>query len=357
LDLEVLGWDKYFQSQLDSQNLQTVIPGRVFRRSPAGQYDVYTNKGVLTVRVPGRIKNQVLTGAELPGIGDWVLVKPLKIGNVIVKILERKNQISRKAAGKELKEQLIAANIDIMFLVMGLDHDFNLRRLERFIFMVTASQAKPVVILNKIDMVNDLIEKLEKVRVLVGDEIDIHTISALNKSGIDTIRQYMKTGITIVLVGSSGVGKSTIINALLGEPKQKTAEVRKKDSKGRHITTSRELFIIPGGGVIIDNPGIRELQLWGDPSSLKVTFKEIDELSVNCRFRDCAHLNEPGCAVIKALKSGTLSEERFNNYLKMRKELAYLSRKMEMSSEAAEKLKWKGLVKNAKHYRKYKKNR
>ncbi|GAJ18953.1 unnamed protein product, partial [marine sediment metagenome] len=225
------------------------------------------------------MKNQVVTESDLPAVGDWVLVKPLELVSMIFKVLTRKNQISRKVAGKVVKEQLVAANIDIMFLVMGLNNDFNLRRLERFLFMVTASNSIPVVILNKSDLVADAKEKEKKVIKLVGDDAEVHVISALNKSGIDAIRKYLETGVTIALVGSSGVGKSTIINTLMGEAKLKTASVREKDGKGRHITKARELFLIPSGGVMIDNPGIREVQLWGDPGSLQEVFKDIEALS------------------------------------------------------------------------------
>jgi ribosome biogenesis GTPase len=357
LKLNELGWDKHFQVQVDELGLNDIIPGRVFRTLPSGYCEIYTESGEMTVRIPGRMKKKALVSSDLPGVGDWVLVKPLDIGNMIFKILSRKNQISRKAAGKEVKEQLVAANIDVIFLVMGLDKDFNLRRLERFIFMVTTSSAKPVVILNKSDLVTDAEEKESSVRKVLGDEIEVHTISAITKREINKIRGYLKTGITIALVGSSGVGKSTIINTLLDEDKIKTAEVRKKDSKGRHITKTRELFPIPGGGVMIDNPGIREVQLWGEPDSLQGVFKDIEALAINCKFKDCAHLNEPKCAVTQALKNGELSQQRYDNYQKMRKELEYLSQKMKMSAEAIKRSKWKGLKKNAKHYLKYKKNR
>jgi ribosome biogenesis GTPase len=357
LDLVDLGWDEHFQIHLNSLKLKDIIPGRVFRISPSGSCDIYTSDGETTARISGRLKNQAKTGAELPAIGDWVLVKSIDIGKMIFLVLPRKNQLSRKVSGKDVREQLVAANIDIMFLVMGLDNDFNLRRLERYIFMVTAAQANPVIVLNKADLISDAEEKVKKVKELVGDGINVHTISALTENGIDKIRQYLNTGITTVLVGSSGVGKSTIINALLGESKQKTASVRQKDGKGRHITTSRELFIIPGGGVMIDNPGIREIQLWGEPEFIKEVFKDIEVLSMNCKFRDCSHINEPKCAVLNALNSGELSRTRYENYQKMMKELVYLAMKKEMSSEALERSKWKGLLKDSKRYLKYKKNR
>jgi ribosome biogenesis GTPase len=357
LDLEKLGWDKHFQIQMDELDLEDIFPGRVFRIVPSGHCEVYTINGELTARVPGRLKNQVETGVELPAVGDWVLIKHLDIGNMIFKVLTRKNWVSRKVAGKEIKEQLIAANIDIMFLVMGLDNDFNLRRLERFIFMVNASRSIPVVVLNKSDLVSDMDEKENKVREVVGKNVDVHTISALTQDGVNKIRQYLKTGVTISLLGSSGVGKSTLINALIGESKQKIAEVRKKDGKGRHITKSRELFLIPGGGVMIDNPGIRELQLWGDPQGLQNIFQDIEGLSSGCKYKDCAHLNEPNCAVIAAIKSGELSQKRYDNFQKMRKELVHLSKRAEMSAEAVERAKWKAVKKGSKHYFKYKKNR
>jgi ribosome biogenesis GTPase len=293
--------------------------------------------------------------SELPAIGDWVLVKVQEMGNTIIKVLKRKNQISRKMAGKEYRQQIVGANIDYIFIVMGLDKDFNINRLERYLFMVKAAHSKPVVVLNKADIAKDDVEK--KVGNVKGaaENVSVYPVSALNAEGLDPLNQYLSKGITISLVGSSGAGKSTLINALLGEQKQDTGEVRERDSKGRHITSSRELFLIPGGGIIIDNPGIREIQLWGDAGSLNEVFSDILELSQSCKFKDCSHISEPKCAVKQAVDEGELSQKRYENYLKMKKELVFLEKKTKMSSEAVEKARWKGIQKDAKKYIKYKK--
>jgi ribosome biogenesis GTPase len=352
LDLKELGWDDFFQSQIDDQDIENIVLGRVFRMESQDILGILTENGEISARVSGKMKYKETT---LPALGDWVLINQQKLSNTIVKVLKRKNHISRKMAGKEYKEQVVGANIDFIFIVMGLDNDYNINRLERYLFMVKAANSNPVVILNKIDLARGNIEnKILKVKD-TAEDVPVHAISALNEDGMDLIRGYLREGITISLVGSSGVGKSTLINALIGEKKQETGEVRKGDGKGRHITASRELFLIPGGGIIIDNPGIREIQLWGDSGSLDEVFSDIQELSEGCKFRDCNHLSEPKCAVKQAIKDGILDEKRYENYIKMRKELLYLQKKTELGSEAAEKVRWRGILKDAKKYKKYKK--
>jgi ribosome biogenesis GTPase len=352
LNLKELGWDHHFKKQVDKLDLKDLKIGRVFKVETGDSLGILTEDGEISARIPGKMKFQ---DSELPGIGDWVLVKPRELSNTIFKVLDRKNHISRKMPGREYKEQLVGANIDIIFIIMGLDKDYNIRRLERYLFMVRSSNSRPVVILNKTDLAkHDIEKKVSKVKA-AAEDVPVHPISALNEDGLDPIKQYLSEGITISLVGSSGVGKSTLINALLGEQKQVTGEVRKVDSKGRHITASRELFLIPGGGVIIDNPGIREIQLWGDVGSLDEVFSDIQELAQGCKFKDCNHINEPKCAVKQAVDDEKLSEKRYANYLKMKKELEFLSQKTQISSEAMEKAKWKGILKDAKKYRKYKK--
>lgn len=356
MELEQLGWDGHFQNQVDGLGIPEIVMGRVFRVDGGGHYGVITREGDLRARIPGKMKQRATSGADLPGIGDWVLMKSTGTGHVIFKVLERKNVILRKVSGREFTEQLVGANIDIIFIVMGLDADFNLRRLERYLFMVAASEASPVVLLNKSDLAEDVEKQTEDVRKIAGD-VPVHCMSALKKDGIGIISEYLKEGITISVVGSSGVGKSTLINALMNEDVLRTGEVRKKDGKGRHVTSSRELFLIPSGGVIIDNPGIREIQLWGDAASLDDAFSEIGELASQCRFRDCSHRTEPGCRVIEAVVNETLQKERYENYLKMQRELAYLELKRDRGAEAVEKARWKGVMKNADKYKKYKKER
>jgi len=356
MELSQLGWDEHYQKQVDELGIPDIIIGRVFRVDAGGHYGVITVEGDLRARIPGKMKDRAESAADLPGIGDWVLMKSTETDNVIFKVLERKNVILRKAAGREFKEQLVGANIDIIFIVMGLDSDFNLRRLERYLFMVSASGASPIILLNKSDLAEDLEKQLEEVQKIT-DEIPVHYMSALKKEGIDIISDYLREGVTISVVGSSGVGKSTLINALMNEEKLKTGEVRKKDGKGRHVTSSRELFLISGGGVIIDNPGIREIQLWGDSVSLDEAFSDIGELAVHCKFRDCRHRTEPGCKVLDAVESGDLPRERYENYLKMQKELAYLELKRDKGAQGAERAKWKGITNKADKYRKYKEKR
>ncbi|MBN1389478.1 MAG: ribosome small subunit-dependent GTPase A [Candidatus Thermoplasmatota archaeon] len=352
-DLEEMGWDAHFDEAFRALDLEGVDGSDVGRVSflDGPHYTVITGHGEVRTRASSKVLE-----LESPAVGDWVVVKITETANMIIKVLRRKGCISRKVPGRKLNEQVIAANIDIVFIVMGLDDDFNPRRLERYLVMVSASGSRPVVLLNKSDAVEGTEAKFQQVLDLsIG--ADVHAISALKGTGLTVMDTYLKRGVTAALVGSSGVGKSTLINRLLGEERLRTGEVRKPGGKGRHVTTSRELIVLPGGGVLIDNPGIRELQLWGDKNDLDDAFRDIHDLSIDCRFRDCQHLSEPGCAVRHALETGELDSLRYDNYVKMRKELHHLAIRSEKGARGEEKARWKPLMKNMKYYQRYKRDR
>ncbi|MGA1872252.1 MAG: ribosome small subunit-dependent GTPase A [Thermoplasmatota archaeon] len=352
MDLKELGWDDHFETswkELSLQNIKGITLGRISFYD-GNSYTILTENAEIRGRPTSKVQGEVL-----PAVGDWTVVKLTETANMIIKVLPRKGCISRKVPGKASREQVIAANIDLVFIVMGLDRDFNLRRLERYLVMVSASGAQPVILLNKSDMVDDQEEKGKLVKGIAGN-IPVYNISALSGQGLDIMGDHLFPGVTAALVGSSGVGKSTLINRLLREERLRTGEVRRGDGKGKHVTTSRELIVIPGGGIIIDNPGIRELQLWGGENMLDEAFPDIFELSWHCRFKDCQHVSEPDCEVKKALEAGEMDRSRYDNYIKMRKELKHLSLKTDKGAQAEERSRWRAIMKDVKHYQRYKRN-
>jgi ribosome biogenesis GTPase len=313
--LEQLGWNEFFQSQMAAG-----IPGRVAAANH-GRFLVWTETGEVEVGVTGSLRQN---SALWPAVGDWVVLR--EDGQVIVKVLERRTKLSRKHAERLVREQVLAANIDVLFIVSGLDRDYNERRIERYLVMARESGARPVVLLNKTDLADELgldIADVVARTALLAPGVHVIPLCALSDHGLDALPSLLAPGETAALIGSSGVGKSTMLNRLLGELRQRTNAVRARDSRGRHTTTSRELFRMPGGWLLMDLPGLREVQLWASAEKVEDSFDDIQELAQNCRFRDCAHAGEPGCAVGAA----GLEPARLANYLKMQREVAALEKK------------------------------
>lgn len=305
------------------------------------RFVVWTDDGETTATASGHLRH---SEREQPCIGDWVT---LRDGCVISAVLPRRTKLSRKEPGRRGREQVLAANIDVLFVVSGLDGDYNPRRLERYLVLAHESGARPVVLLNKADLRGDL-EDVVRLTERRAPGVPVLAVSALTGRGLDSIQSQIGVGETAALIGSSGVGKSAIVNALLGETRQRTAEVRESDSKGRHTTTHRELIRMPGDWLLMDLPGVRELQLWGDglDDGLDDAFAEIAELAGQCRFRDCSHEGEPGCAV----QNGGLDPLRLQSYFKLKKEVRFLQRQSDARLERETKQKWKAIEKDVRRH-------
>ena len=325
--LNALGWDELFAEHYAPWATRPgFVPARVaieFNHN----YRVYTGEGELEVMAAGRLKHRAASRAEMPAVGDWVVVRTQadEDRGSIVAVLPRRSRFSRKMAGHVTDEQVVAANVDVVFVVMALDADFSVRRLERYLLLARESGAAPVVLLTKPDLAPDREAQLAGVGAVAGD-VPVHVVNPRLSEGLEPVAAYVTAGRTSALLGSSGVGKSTIINRLVGEDVQKTREVRAADSKGRHTTTHRELVMMPGGGLMIDTPGMRELQLWDAQDSVRGTFEDVDALAAHCHFTDCRHQNEPRCAVKQAVADGTLGADRLSGYLSLNDELASLMR-------------------------------
>jgi len=318
--LEDWGWDKRWEEEFSALAPRGLLPARVTEEQ-RGLYRVATAGGEKGARLPGRIRRQASSRAGLPAVGDWIAAEPVPgERTMLVKlVLPRRTKLSRKAAGDLLIEQVIAANLDAVFVMTALNADFNARRLERFLTVCRESGAPPIILLNKLDACEDASPYMGEARALAAGA-PILTISAKTGQGLEALAEWLKPGRTIGCVGTSGVGKSTLINRLLGTNNLRTAETRRADERGRHTTTHRELFLLPGGGILLDTPGMREMQFWDSELGLKKTFEEIDVLAPSCRFKDCLHNTEPGCAVKAAVAAGKVSAARLESWRKLKSE-------------------------------------
>ncbi|KRK83209.1 putative ribosome bioproteinis GTPase RsgA [Companilactobacillus bobalius] len=284
-------------------------------------YQVVTNQGFVQAKISGKMNHQIINTTEYPAVGDWVLISvEANATGIIRKLWPRKSILAREASGNDSSGQVIASNIDTIFICMSLNTNFNPRRVERYLTMAWDSGATPVVVLTKSDLCADITAKLRELEdVCMG--VDTVVCSFEMKTGLDKLSAYIKPQKTVAFIGSSGVGKSSLINWFLGDSELETKQVREGDDKGRHTTTSRQLILLPNGGIVIDTPGMRELQLF--VGNLSKTFEDITELAKECRFRDCSHQNEPGCAVKEAVKDGRLDADRLKSYLKLQREMSY----------------------------------
>lgn len=322
--LETLGWDAAWADLWQTRHAGH--PDRVPARVVLEHQHIYRlNDGQdeSLARVTGRVRHTLGSREAFPAVGDWVALKrasPTEEMGRIVDVLPRRGRFVRRAAGTTAEAQVVAANVDVVFLVSGLDHDFNVRRIERYLLAALEGGASPVVVLNKADLPRDLDDVRQELGPVAG-AVPVVIVSAREGTGVDDLRAHIGPGRSAAFLGSSGVGKSTLINRLIGRDVQRTAEVRESDSKGRHTTTHRELVVLPSGGLLIDTPGMRELQLWDVSSGLDDAFEDIAALAEACRFRDCTHDSEPGCAVKAAATDGRLSPERLANYQRLRKEV------------------------------------
>jgi ribosome biogenesis GTPase len=338
MSLARLGWDSTYaaayatwSTDADVEPARVVIEfNHIFR--------VWTAHGEIDATIAGRLKHRAARRSELPAVGDWVVVRRRQTHDqaAIVGVLPRRSWFSRKSAGMVTDEQIVAANVDVVFLVMALDADFNLRRLERYLLTARESGAAPVVVLTKPDRAGALASQVEETRAIAAG-LPVHVVNPRQDEGLQSLGAYLTAGRTGALLGSSGVGKSTIINRLVGEDVQKTREVRDADSKGRHATTHRELVVLPSGGLLIDTPGMRELQLWDVGDAVRETFDDIETLAARCHFTDCRHRGEPRCAVKDAVAAGVLDPGRLDSYLRLQDELVVLAAQQDERAQREEK--------------------
>lgn len=339
MNLIHLGWNSDLQNHYEPWKEQGYSVGRIVQEHK-NVHKVMTLNGELFGEISGKMRFDSLNRSDLPAVGDWVILKENGMHAMIHTVLPRKSKLSRNVAGAKTEEQILATNIDTVFLMNALNQDFNLRRIERYLILAWESGATPVIVLSKADLCDDMDQVIADVQSVAFD-VPIHPISTVNGMGLNTLQSYFKQGASVALIGSSGVGKSTLINTLVGKEVQRVNEIRHDDGRGKHTTTHRELIILPDGGMIIDTPGMRELKLQSSHEGFSSTFEDIELLTSQCFFNDCKHQKEPGCAILMAIDNGELEAKRYENYLKMQRELAHIAKREKEKSKKNERFHFK----------------
>ncbi|GAC1638710.1 MAG: ribosome small subunit-dependent GTPase A [Candidatus Acidiferrum sp.] len=322
VSLQELGWCDFFEKQWQLKKIEDLVRARISEEN-RGLYKIISESGERWAELRGKLRHEAVSREMLPAVGDWVLAEEHGERSIIHSMFERRSKFSRKVAGKKIDEQIVAANVDTVLLVTSLNREFNQRRIERYLTLAWESGARPIVVLNKSDLCEDVAAfRQDAEEAAMGVRIVVASI--VSGEGIPELREIVRGGGTAALLGSSGVGKSSLINSILGREMQMTSETRAADDKGRHTTTSRQLIAVPGGGVLLDTPGMRELQLWDASEGISRAFADVQELAAQCKFRDCTHKSEPGCAVRAAI-----DEERLANYHKLQREEEFIESKQD----------------------------
>jgi ribosome biogenesis GTPase len=350
IDIEHYGFDSFYKNEFEAFKDSGFEPGRITAEHKQ-RYNVVTRHGEITGEVTGRFLYDTDDSSDFPKTGDWTAVTYFEDDNkcIIHNLLKRRSQFTRGQAGRETGQQVIAANIDYIFIVQSYNRDFSINRIERYMIMAEEGNCEPVVIINKNDLADNPGEFLERIRKRLKD-IPLFSISCETGNGFNNLKEFIEPGKTYALAGSSGVGKSSIINLLMNNTLQKTAEIRIGDGRGKHTTTRRELFLLPGGGIIIDTPGMREFSIRNSDVAGADIYSDIAEIAEGCRFKDCSHMQESGCAVKEALANGIITEEHLENYFKLKKESDYLDSLIDKNIYLERKKKEKELHRIIKRY-------
>ena len=351
--LAAYGWNSHFAQHLGADDS---VPARVISEQ-RDCYRAVSASGELPVELSGRLRFEAAAPSELPAVGDWLAVRlsPDAGMGIAIRVLPRQSVIARGTAGRPAQEQVLAANVDTAFVVTTIERDFNPRRMERYLSMIWNGGVQPVILLNKVDLLPDhsgLMAQTGQAFPGVG----VHAVSALHDQGLDSLDDYLKPAHTSVMLGSSGVGKSTLLNRLVRRDLQRLGDVRASDQRGRHTTSARQMFLLSSGALLIDTPGLRELQLWDAAPGLSRVFADVEALSARCRFRDCRHRDEPECAVLDALRGGRLDRSHYENYVKLLKEHDYQRRREDPALNARTKRRWKSMTKELRLVQKFKRD-